>query len=107
MFICFFFFQAEDGTRDWSVTGVQTCALPIFGSDDNDRLIPHQNAVYSSSERPRICFVAGLCLPKTSICLSGWELYFLDSSLFRCTFFLRHFFPLCSRSSYRPFTRSP
>ena len=28
----FFFFQAEDGIRDWSVTGVQTCALPIFGS---------------------------------------------------------------------------
>src|SRR5262249_56991424 len=22
-------FQAEDGIRDWSVTGVQTCALPI------------------------------------------------------------------------------
>src|SRR5437016_11414247 len=30
-FYCvFFFFQAEDGIRDWSVTGVQTCALPIF-----------------------------------------------------------------------------
>src|SRR5437763_5234044 len=29
--ICFsfFFFQAEDGIRDTSVTGVQTCALPI------------------------------------------------------------------------------
>ena len=25
-----FFFQAEDGIRDWSVTGVQTCALPIW-----------------------------------------------------------------------------
>src|SRR5262249_57772349 len=25
-----FFFQAEVGIRDWSVTGVQTCALPIF-----------------------------------------------------------------------------
>src|SRR5829696_3722233 len=24
-----FFFHAEDGIRDWSVTGVQTCALPI------------------------------------------------------------------------------
>src|SRR5258706_15268130 len=29
----FFFFQAEDGIRDWSVTGVQTCALPISGSN--------------------------------------------------------------------------
>src|SRR5207245_8466032 len=26
-----FFFQAEDGIRDATVTGVQTCALPIFG----------------------------------------------------------------------------
>src|SRR5438128_10942041 len=26
---CFFFFQAEDGIRDATVTGVQTCALPI------------------------------------------------------------------------------
>src|SRR5258707_4229445 len=26
----FFFFQAEDGIRDIGVTGVQTCALPIF-----------------------------------------------------------------------------
>src|SRR5262249_56208581 len=25
-----FFFQAEDGIGDWSVTGVQTCALPIL-----------------------------------------------------------------------------
>src|SRR5205807_2998406 len=28
--LCFFFFQAEDGIRDYKVTGVQTCALPIF-----------------------------------------------------------------------------
>src|SRR2546430_11732767 len=27
---CRFFFQAEDGIRDLTVTGVQTCALPIF-----------------------------------------------------------------------------
>src|SRR2546422_6500209 len=30
---CFFFFQAEDGIRDVAVTGVQTCALPIFITD--------------------------------------------------------------------------
>src|SRR2546430_9188350 len=28
-FLFFFFFQAEDGIRDLTVTGVQTCALPI------------------------------------------------------------------------------
>src|SRR5688572_9129766 len=29
VFCFFFFFQAEDGIRDLTVTGVQTCALPI------------------------------------------------------------------------------
>src|SRR5690606_39818877 len=29
LYLCFFFFQAEDGIRDFHVTGVQTCALPI------------------------------------------------------------------------------
>src|SRR6185436_20434261 len=29
-FVCFFFFQAEDGIRVDLVTGVQTCALPIL-----------------------------------------------------------------------------
>src|SRR5437868_8330980 len=30
IFVFYFFFQAEDGIRDRNVTGVQTCALPIF-----------------------------------------------------------------------------
>src|SRR2546430_3825857 len=30
----FFFFQAEDGIRDLTVTGVQTCALPILIAGD-------------------------------------------------------------------------
>src|SRR5256885_10214290 len=30
---CLFFFQAEDGIRDYKVTGVQTCALPILKSE--------------------------------------------------------------------------
>src|SRR5207248_6615843 len=30
LFFIFFFFQAEDGIRDRTVTGVQTCALPIY-----------------------------------------------------------------------------
>src|SRR2546430_4611308 len=32
LFFFFFFFQAEDGIRDLTVTGVQTCALPISSS---------------------------------------------------------------------------
>src|SRR5688572_33496331 len=36
-----FFFQAEDGIRDLTVTGVQTCALPILRTiDDIARLTP-------------------------------------------------------------------
>src|SRR2546426_3454168 len=31
----FFFFQAEDGIRDYKVTGVQTCALPILSRTDD------------------------------------------------------------------------
>src|SRR5437763_8753879 len=33
-----FFFQAEDGIRDTSVTGVQTCALPIFEDRASQRI---------------------------------------------------------------------
>src|SRR5438093_13435877 len=35
----FFFFQAEDGIRDWSVTGVQTCALPICRGEESPGLL--------------------------------------------------------------------
>ena len=39
-FFFVFFFQAEDGIRDVAVTGVQTCALPIWSEFDKDpRLI--------------------------------------------------------------------
>src|SRR5258708_20675175 len=40
-----FFFQAEDGIRDDLVTGVQTCALPIY-----DKL--HQRAETPNGRRP-------------------------------------------------------
>ena len=36
MVFFFFFFQAEDGIRDKLVTGVQTCALPIYQHMDGD-----------------------------------------------------------------------
>src|SRR5689334_25333811 len=39
-----FFFQAEDGIRDGTVTGVQTCALPIFC--DVDEIIAPNPAKY-------------------------------------------------------------
>src|SRR5438034_4940938 len=39
----FFFFQAEDGIRDHCVTGVQTCALPIW-TDPRRRPRPRRGA---------------------------------------------------------------
>src|SRR5688500_20313598 len=41
-----FFFQAEDGIRDYKVTGVQTCALPIFA----------ETSFFSGSTCLRSCF---------------------------------------------------
>src|SRR6266446_7334007 len=46
-YFLFFFFQAEDGIRDYKVTGVQTCALPICPEVDGvdwiiRRLDPHE-----------------------------------------------------------------
>src|SRR5207248_8330933 len=44
LFYCIFFFQAEDGIRDRTVTGVQTCALPIshdrVAADAGDGRVP-------------------------------------------------------------------
>src|SRR2546430_11083162 len=36
----FFFFQAEDGIRDLTVTGVQTCALPIYPDRSRRAAVP-------------------------------------------------------------------
>src|SRR5437870_10878022 len=52
-FIFFFFFQAEDGIRDGHVTGVQTCALPIFLSND-DRLIGFRSPGQPAGERKNL-----------------------------------------------------
>src|SRR5207248_6768800 len=51
VFVNFFFFQAEDGIRDRTVTGVQTCALPIFAE-----VVPSRSGAFESprygQERP-------------------------------------------------------
>src|SRR5256885_14347708 len=40
-----FFFQAEDGIRDYKVTGVQTCALPILGCPASRRIASAASAI--------------------------------------------------------------
>src|SRR2546422_10964524 len=47
----FFFFQAEDGIRDVAVTGVQTCALPIY-VDQRARRHARSHAIDFALERP-------------------------------------------------------
>src|SRR5256885_3251846 len=76
-YIFFFFFQAEDGIRDYKVTGVQTCALPISvlaamrtissASVRRLRLVPLfsvHGATFSRTERhvsfavlPKVCLI--------------------------------------------------
>src|SRR5204862_5601124 len=56
MLFFFFFFQAEDGIRDLYVTGVQTCALPIWTSvKSRPRRVNvrfHENLVPSGASTP-------------------------------------------------------
>src|SRR5439155_13871108 len=58
VFLFFFFFQAEDGIRDGHVTGVQTCALPIF---------PGRRRRLSTLETVNRAECAGALLPE------GWD----------------------------------
>jgi len=53
MMFLMFFFQAEDGIRDHCVTGVQTCALPIYRSEGiTVDYVDPANLVYSYTEDP-------------------------------------------------------
>src|SRR2546428_7687165 len=49
----FFFFQAEDGIRDLIVTGVQTCALPIYSKSNNETSIARKNVM----NKPKTIFL--------------------------------------------------
>src|SRR5690606_41037916 len=65
----FFFFQAEDGIRDFHVTGVQTCALPIYHDRDDlqdDISVLHQR-------EPSVCHSPSnrRCKPNISRSSSG------------------------------------
>src|SRR2546430_5547321 len=46
----FFFFQAEDGIRDLTVTGVQTCALPICAAIVTHVAVDHCHDVHGGAQ---------------------------------------------------------
>src|SRR5688572_33299775 len=53
-FFFFFFFQAEDGIRDLTVTGVQTCALPISFWHGVDPAHPLHGVASAAPARERL-----------------------------------------------------
>src|SRR5690606_40991409 len=60
-----FFFQAEDGIRDFHVTGVQTCALPIC--------FEPQKTVRRT--RARFADVTGAWSPLSGVAVQGYEIH--------------------------------
>src|SRR5256886_4224294 len=58
--LVFFFFQAEDGIRDLTVTGVQTCALPIWFTESPQSEFGHTHCrcqlfhIQTKQTEPRI-----------------------------------------------------
>src|SRR5262249_57171521 len=52
--------QAEDGIRDWSVTGVQTCALPIYLQPLFDAILKTTPAPKGTADGPLQILVANL-----------------------------------------------
>src|SRR5690606_39773584 len=58
-----FFFQAEDGIRDFHVTGVQTCPLPIWNVKIESQLNPNYNFEnFLEGDSNRLARSAGLAV---------------------------------------------
>src|SRR5256885_9217525 len=84
----FFFFQAEDGIRDYKVTGVQTCALPISFVSDDDRIHASFNQTVArtgrlSSENPNLHNIPirreeGRRFRRAFIPADGWQFLVAD-----------------------------
>src|SRR5438093_2404311 len=70
-----FFFQAEDGIRGWSVTGVQTCALPIsrcgLGRVKRPGRTPHTGLLTDE----RQLFVVRSATSRTKAYAKSWPSY--------------------------------
>src|SRR3989441_8852664 len=80
MFI-FFFFQAEDGIRDKLVTGVQTCALPIFLDRVSTSGGMAVRSADSVQDAPDLPILAGRRAPQVEVTLSIKVPIVLDGSV--------------------------
>src|SRR2546430_16996734 len=76
--MCFFFFQAEDGIRDLTVTGVQTCALPtctpfFLSMSPNAVMEPRPQSVFTARKSAFLTpsFSTYCSRPRASISLGG------------------------------------
>src|SRR5256886_9732644 len=69
----FFFFQAEDGIRDLTVTGVQTCALPILpvAAQVFDAAMPGPNQLQIARDDVRVTAPDLLAVPEGEITEAG------------------------------------
>src|SRR5690606_40637467 len=77
-----FFFQAEDGIRDFHVTRVQTCALPIYFKDKQtlfDAVIARRAGVTSSARMQALDAYEEACKGKPTV--EGALRAFLDTDL--------------------------
>src|SRR5262249_59357457 len=75
-----FFFQAEDGIRDWSVTGVQTCALPICDGqteheyDEGQRRSPRAGRAVLAREARLVKIGRASCRERVEIAVGAGSL---------------------------------
>ena len=76
-----FFFQAEDGIRDTSVTGVQTCALPILSDSSQKYDLGFARWVYNNvkgGDKLSMCMQCGARSEERRVgkeCRSRWSPY--------------------------------
>src|SRR5207245_8016214 len=69
--VFFFFFQAEDGIRDATVTGVQTCALPIFEVTPLTVKSRKGETIIPRDETPGTCDVSKIATMKAAFNKDG------------------------------------
>src|SRR5699024_12123791 len=76
-----FFFQAEDGIRDRNVTGVQTCALPIWAAQKSPvKMYPALQNSGKWNWHGYVCLAGNICLMMFYTTVAGWMLqYFVDT----------------------------